>query len=149
MPDTVKTSVIKSVREAVRGTTGIRQVICNPFATLDLETVRFPAVFLYDEPMRLERRNRYVHAELPLHLEIWHKRGSRHHLGDDVDELAAMVEMAILADEDVRLWCRDIVPDTEAQAKFFTDQDFGGIVLRYTVRFQYVWGDPFDHGRTA
>lgn len=150
MADTVKTSALKALRAAIRSTPGVGDVVANPFSTLDLETVRYPAVFVYDEPMRLERANRYVRAVLPVHVEVWCRKDSRYHrLGDDVDELAGRVEQTVLSDPDVLLWCRDIDMEVEGNhAHFFTDSDFGGVILRFVAQFQYLWGDPFDHGRT-
>jgi hypothetical protein len=146
MADTVKTSVLKAVRAAIRRTQGMGDVVLNPFQSLDLETVRMPAAFVYDGTVDRERRNRTVRVTMPLQIDIWCKKdGDTHELGDDADELAGRMEKAITEDEDVRLWCSEIVPGPSGA--FTTDDQYGGVALQYTIQFQHVWGDPFDHGR--
>lgn len=161
MPEPVKTLLLKAIENAIKEIIDnqsqlIFNVIRNPFQTKNLETVKFPLVFIFDETEDKKPRNRLADCYLPLHLELWvqaHEESTDTELSllDQTDYYAALIEQRLVNIKTYypgNEWIRQVIPrQGNSVTKFLQDEFLGGAILLYEAFYLHVWGNPFDPAR--
>ena len=159
----VKTLILQSIKQELQNilqeddeTPFFTQVIRNPSKPIDHDYFKSPMCFIFDEDESVTRRNRLADCVMPIQIEAWMKFPDKAAVGKTQDEIIsdmmdimqAEVHKAIVNSTLIRVNAKDIQPDQGANAtKFFIDEFFGGIALRYQVKYLHVWEDPYDVGR--
>lgn len=161
MPEPVKTLLLKSIETAIRDMRDeldelIFDVIRNPFQTKNLETVKFPLVFIFDETEDKKPRNRLADCYLPLHIEIWiqaHEEATdtESSILDQADYYSALIEYRLVNIKSFYSgleWIKQIIPRPgNTITKFLQDEFLGGAILSYETFYLHEWGNPFNPAR--
>lgn len=158
MADPIKTLVLKAIKMELEGilledlvTPLFTKVVRNPSKPIDHDFFKSPMCFVFDDSEQRTRRNRLADVILPIQIEGWIKTDEANEeedLSDQADIIEAEVHKALVNSTDIKVWAKDIFPDTgNSSTKFYVSDYMGGVILRYTVKYLHVWGDPYDIGR--
>ncbi len=162
MADTVNTLLLKALTIALSeildedGTDPLfGRIIRWPFTVQSIENIKYPVLFIFEETLDINRRNRVADCRLKMHLEFWDElhvtEANIDEISNRLDYLAAQIFIRLVNIKQYYpqlSWIKLIEPqDTNSITKFYESDSLAGAVCLYKVWYLHEWDDPYDPGR--
>jgi len=142
MSSPVKTRVLDQLEVVVGAATGVNEAVRHPSAPIDLDDFNVNKVFLFDEDETTAERNRKTRKTFTLHTECWTRQeGGMKAISDAADLLQANITAALLTDATLRTLSIRVREANPCAAKFYHDEEQGGVILRYEITYEHTTHD--------
>jgi hypothetical protein len=144
MADSVKVQVMRKLAEVLAAVPGIASVARHQGKPIDLDTVRKPALHLYDELETRGKRNCLATGEIDLHLVVWIDLtpAGEASFPDVADNLQAAIHNALIGTTALRGLVENI--EEVSVDKQYPNDLYGALVLRLRLTYCHAWGDAFS-----
>ena len=149
MADTVKTRVMKALEAVLRaGVPEVKSVHRREPVATDLETIKLPGLFLYENPDEHRvKGNRFDFGVIPVEVAVFirlspsSKDPGFQAFYDLADTIAARVSMVLWGHPALKglvtKW------EEDPRHKAIGNESFGELVLRYRITYGHAAGDAF------
>jgi hypothetical protein len=149
MADTVKTQVMKALEAVFKaGVPEVKSVYRREPVATDLETIKLPGLFLYENPDENRvKGNRFDFGVIPVEVAVFIRLnpGSKdpgfQAFYDLADTIAARVYMVLRGNPALRGLVTKLAEDPRHKA--IANESFGELVLRYRITYGHAAGDAF------
>jgi hypothetical protein len=139
MSDCVNLQLLDALAAAAQAVPDIKDVSVNPSEGTDKDAMRFPHLFLFDEPETVAWANRLEQVSFVLHAELWVEGKD---FARTAQNIRAELKKKFYSDVDVRKLSAAI-RERGAEKFYFEENVMGGIVIRYDVTYRTKTMDPF------
>lgn len=143
MATPIKTLLLREVKTALEGITGIDNVIRNPAKPVDRETTAGVVAHVWDEQTTITEKNRIDIYTMPLQIDVWFP--AHEDTGSDAADLVeAEVLKNIPKDTNIRKYAMRVEKDPAGFSdKDLVDEFLFALVMRFVITFSTVAGDPY------
>lgn len=144
----VKTMLMSAIEAVIKGVSQLytdlpNQVKHGQGVPMDQDTSRYPWTCFFDEAETKKDRNRITEKTFELVIQTWVRKSPTQTIDDLMDLADALLEKAILNDEDVRYYALKVL--STGSQKFVVDNYETGIVQStYSIEYAHGWKNPFD-----
>lgn len=144
----VKTFVLRELKAIVETVVEVGSVVARPGKGIELETAKYPIVFMFDDPESKRDNNRVTMISMPLQLDIYLK-DQEMSFSDQADWVQALIEQKFAAGSaGFKTYGLVITPDADTTGmKDYIDEFLGKLTLRFTVQYAHLRGNPFETGK--
>lgn len=144
MPDSVKVLLMRKLAEVLAAVPGVVSVARHQGKPIDLDTVRKPALYLYDELETRGKRNRLATGEIDLHLVVWIDLtpAGEASFPEVADNLQAAIHNALIGSSELRGLVEKI--EEVSVDKQYPNDLYGVLVMRFKLTYCHAWGDAFS-----
>ena len=144
----IKTLVLRALKAMIETIVDVGSVVAHPGKGIELETAKYPVVFMIDDPETKKDNNRVTMISMPLQLDIYLK-DQEVSFSDQADWVQALIEQKFAAGSvDFRAYGLVITPDMETTGvKEYIDEFLGKLTLRFNVQYAHLRGNPFETGK--
>jgi hypothetical protein len=143
MADCVKVRLMRKLAEVLAAVPGIDSVARHQGTSIDLDTVRKPALYLYDELETRGKRNRLATGEIDLHVMVWFDLtpAGESSFPDVADNMQAAIHNALIGTAELRGLVEKI--EEVSVDKPYANDLYGALVMRFKLTYCHAWGDAF------
>jgi hypothetical protein len=144
MADSIKVQAMCKLAEVLETVPGIASVQRYQGKPIDLDTLKKPALFIYDERETRGKRNRLATGEFELHLVIWCQLAAKGEASfpDLADNLQAAIHNALIGTTALKGLVEKI--EEVSCDKQYPNDYYGLLLLTFKLTYMHTWGDAFS-----
>ena len=144
MADSIKVQVMKKLEEVLAAVPGLGSVSRWHGKPIDLDRVKLPALFLFEEEESRDKRNRLAVGVIKLHLMIFIplSPAGQVSFNDAADNLQGEIHNALINTLELKGLVEKIVEGTFR--KEFPNDLYGVLYQSFDITYFHVWGDAFS-----
>ena len=144
MAESVKTLVMAKLEEVLRAIPELGSVHRWQGQAIDLDQVKLPALFLYEEREARERRNRLAMGVLSMHLMVFIRLSPAGAVSFNkvADTVQGKIHNALVGTTELKGLVENL---QEGEfTRVYPNDLYGLLSLNFTLTYGHAWGDAFS-----
>jgi hypothetical protein len=143
MADSIKVQVMQKLAEVLGAIPALGSVHRWQGSPTDLDRVKLPALFFWDEDETRDRRNRLAMGTLKLYVAIFCRLSPAGAASfNDIDNLQGTIHNAFLGTSELQGLVENL--QEERVWKEFPNDQYGVLFMSFTLTYAHAWGDAFS-----
>ena len=143
MADSVKVQAMRKLKDILGAIPDIGSVQRWQGRPIDLDHVKTPALFLWEEDETREKRNRLAMGLLKMHLGVFIRLtpAGAASFNDVADNLQGKIHNALIQSTELEGLAAKY--QEERVWKEFPNDEYGVLYMSFTLTYGHAWGDAF------
>lgn len=144
MADTIKVQAMQKLAGVFGAVASIGSVHRWQGSPTDLDRVKLPALFFWDEDETRDKRNRLAMGTLKLYVAIFCRLSpsGAASFNDVADNLQGTIHNALLGTSELKGLVENL--QEERVWKEFPNDQYGVLFMSFTLTYAHAWGDAFS-----